>query len=816
MRELDRRNQAVLSGLSDSILCWDAQNEAVLFCNQVFARAVGAAPDQIIGRPLAQVSGPQLYATARLAMAELKSKPAAQHVVKHASADGGSSWRNVHYTRIEDEAGVLRAYLACGRDLTEQYRYTGALEELSALDFAADADFGKSLADVLDIGRRFLDAPHGALFEIDGEGHRVVASVGPPEPGLAPGAAIFLPHDLCARDCGPGGAAQCRFRAAPGPVLPGFAADLSARPTPGADPQSCKFVADEAAPAGEGPARLHRYGGAQVHVGGEVYGVIGFFAEADAGREPFSEFHRAFIRHLARWIGLKIEAHRQRQALRQSEAELRLIFDNVPQTLWRLDAAHAVRAANASAARALAAEGGMDVDAFMQRLDPRWGEHSRAVLGAGRAIRGVVAQNPGADGAPQWTSTDIIPHHAAAPDGSSLLVVSSDISAAKARENELEALNAALDINQKRFELLYRRTPALMCSFLADGALVEVSDLWLETTGFARADVIGRPVGDFLDESSRQRFAEKIWPALWREGACHAAPLDFVVRSGGVLETEFSAFVNARDASAPSCLAVLVDVTARNNAERALEQANRDLANANDGLKKFAHIASHDLQEPLRKIKQFSDLLVTEYRDKLDEDGAYFLKVMRDSTDRMRQLVRDILTFSKTVNGALQKTELAIPDMLRVLLAEFDVAMREAEAEVEIGEILPIRGDPTAVELMFRNLLSNALKYRRPEAPARISARGAWTDYGLYAITVADNGCGVDSRYATHIFEPFTRLQTQTQTPGSGIGLAICKSVCDRHHWTITVESVLGSGSQFTVHIPAADVGAEPALASHA
>ncbi len=160
---------------------------------------------------------------------------------------------------------------------------------------------------------------------------------------------------------------------------------------------------------------------------------------------------------------------------------------------------------------------------------------------------------------------------------------------------------------------------------------------------------------------------------------------------------ELSGYLSAQSSNPPSCPAAPVDVTARNAAETALERANRDLAAANDGLKKFAHIASHDLQEPLRKIKQCGDLLKTEFRDKLDGDAIFCLDVRRDSTDRMRRLMRDILNFSHSMNAALSRTKLDLGEIAREVLAEFDLKTRESQAVVTVGELPAIWGDRTAV-----------------------------------------------------------------------------------------------------------------------
>jgi PAS domain S-box-containing protein len=346
----------------------------------------------------------------------------------------------------------------------------------------------------------------------------------------------------------------------------------------------------------------------------------------------------------------------------------------------------------------------------------------------------------------------------------------------------------------------------MMCSFASDGLLIEASDLLLERTGFARDEVLGRPFADFLDEDSRHQVNTVVLPALWGDGVSGSIPLRVVSKSDQIVEVELSAFLDKARRPQDSCLAVLIDVTERNNAIRSHEQANRELANANDGLKKFAHVASHDLQEPLRKISQFGDMLMTEYQQFLPEDGKFFVEVMRDSAERMRRLVGDILSFSKSVNALLERREVDLADVIRDLTVELEVSIRDSQAQIECGDTTAIIGDPTSIQQLFRNLLTNSLKYRRPHVAPRISIDCARDPVGALVIRVADNGCGFDPRYEATIFDPFTRLHTASGIEGSGIGLAICKSVCDRHNWTISVKTVANQGTEFSIAIPAIDV----------
>jgi two-component system CheB/CheR fusion protein len=820
VRELDRRNQAVLSTLTETILSWDATTETILFCNDAFAATIDTVAEQLIGRRLRDVMSAERYVDPQAAMADLVAQKTVERHIRYHKANGDIVWRSVVYTRMEGEDGATAAYLACGRDISEQVRYVTALEELSALETPIDESFETFARTALTIGSQFLGLSYGLLSEVDAEHHRTVSYVGPGLSTLREGIPVFLPHDLCQRVCTADRNGLCLFKtnedcdtAASRSVVESGLAEV-------VDASLCDFVLAETRIAAQSRderpvhvsdlgGNLHSYIGMQVRASGRTFGTVSFFAERPGRFGPISELQLGFVRLLARWIGLKIDAHRQHQALLKSEAELQLMFDSVPQSIWHIDATRTVRRANAAAAATMRCSTdeavGARIDDFMTSVDCGWMEDGRSVLETQTPRRGVVERRVDPTIGTRWISTDIIPHRDKVSGEKSILVVANDITASKERETDLEALAAQIDGHRKRFEQHYRQTPAMMCSFGPDGLLLEVSDLFLQKTGYGRDEVVGRHLNDLLEPGSRAR-ADELLPELWQGGSCSDVPLFILSKSGRTIEIELSGFLNQETDGTKSCLAILIDVTTRNDATRALERANRDLATSNEGLKKFAHIASHDLQEPLRKISQFGDMLTQDFGEALDDDGKFYISVMRDSADRMRQLVRDILTFSKSVNATFERVELPLVELIAELVEEFGVSVGEARAQFDVAPLPRIDGDRTAVQLLFRNLLSNGLKYRREGVDLVIGITGSWSDQGAYVIRIRDNGCGFDARFRETIFDPFTRLHTRNEVGGTGIGLAICKSVCERHNWTISADGEPGVGAEFTIVLPAADV----------
>ncbi|MEO8550388.1 MAG: ATP-binding protein [Kofleriaceae bacterium] len=228
---------------------------------------------------------------------------------------------------------------------------------------------------------------------------------------------------------------------------------------------------------------------------------------------------------------------------------------------------------------------------------------------------------------------------------------------------------------------------------------------------------------------------------------------------------------------------------------RDLAASNQALARSNLDLQRFAYIASHDLQTPLRSIASFVDLLGSTYGDTLEPQGRDWLTRTSQSVDHLRTLIRDLLEYSR-VDAELRAFEpVAMRAALDRAISLLDAAIREAGATVTAGDLPEVLGDRSQLEQLLLNLVGNAIKYRGAEPPrVHITAEPRSDDY---LFEVRDNGIGIAAKHHQIVFEIFKRLHDQKQYPGTGIGLAICRRVVDRHGGKIWVESKLGEGSGF-------------------
>jgi len=227
----------------------------------------------------------------------------------------------------------------------------------------------------------------------------------------------------------------------------------------------------------------------------------------------------------------------------------------------------------------------------------------------------------------------------------------------------------------------------------------------------------------------------------------------------------------------------------------------RELEIVNNNLSQFSYVASHDLQEPLRKIRQFGELLTEEHRDQLTGEAPHFINVMTGAAERMNTLIKDLLAFSKASNKDLKLKDQDLSKVLAQAQQELESQIDEVSAVIETERLPVAECDETLVKQLFFNLLSNSLKYRRESVPPRISIKSIEQDEG-YLISVTDNGIGIDKNTKQDIFQAFTRLHSRDEYDGSGIGLAACRMTCERHGWEISLDDSFDQGSKFTVHIP--------------
>jgi PAS domain S-box-containing protein len=363
-----------------------------------------------------------------------------------------------------------------------------------------------------------------------------------------------------------------------------------------------------------------------------------------------------------------------------------------------------------------------------------------------------------------------------------------------AREiRERQRTEQALRESEQRFRSLFEHASDAIVVANDRGELVNANPAACELLARPLAEVRGLSVQDLVAPSSREGIAES-W-LQFESTSVQTGTLVIVRPDGEEREVEYSA---SRNFVAGEHLSILRDVTERRAQERERARQAEALARSNAELEQFAYVASHDLQEPLRTISSFLQLVERRLAGLLDRETADFMRIVREAVMRQRQIILDLLEFSRLrlVEPARERVDLN--ETLEQILFVLKPAISEKGAEVSTEPLPEIEGDSTQLYQLLLNLVHNAVKFadERPRVAIRAERNGA-----QLLIAVSDNGPGIESDYFDSIFEPFKRLHGR-DVPGSGIGLALCKRVAENHQGRIWVESTPGAGSTFWVALP--------------
>jgi PAS domain S-box-containing protein len=359
---------------------------------------------------------------------------------------------------------------------------------------------------------------------------------------------------------------------------------------------------------------------------------------------------------------------------------------------------------------------------------------------------------------------------------------------------------------EKRFRALLESAPDAMVMVNGEGAIQMVNLETEKLFGYSRTELVGKSVDILVPPSLHGSHAEH--RRLFFENPTRrdmGANLDLLaLRKDG---TQFPVEISLSPLDGPdgiSVTAAIRDITERRAAARQLAEKNAELHQSNEALEQFAHIASHDLQEPLRMVASYTQLLSRRYKGRLDAEADEFIAFAVDGTQRMKRLIEDLLLYSRAGKGAPPVVEFDANGSLGEALHNLRAAIEESGAEVTAGPLPRLAAVESQLVQLLQNLIGNAIKYRGDRVP-RIhvsAAQSGQDDHREWVFSVADNGIGIDPRYFDRIFQIFQRLHGRGEYEGTGIGLAICKRILQQQGGRIWLESEPGVGSVFHFSLP--------------
>jgi len=481
----------------------------------------------------------------------------------------------------------------------------------------------------------------------------------------------------------------------------------------------------------------------------------------------------------------------------ESRQMLQLILDHIPQRIFWKDRAGRYLGCN----RIFAHDAGLDEPAAIVGLTDRdllWREQAeafqsgdRTVLATGAPLLAHEEEIPGPDGQRRWVRTNRI----ALRDSEGLVIgvlgSHDDITIQKRAEETLRKLSRAVE-----------QSPTSIVITDRNARIEYVNAKFTELTGYTPEEVLGQNTRVLNSGATPRETFRQMWTTIlagleWR-GEFHNR------KKNGQLyweEAVISSLKNNAD-EITHFIAVKEDITPRKQAEAKLKAVLGELERSNRDLEQFAYIASHDLQEPLRLVSSFVQLLGQRYRGRLDANADQFIGFAVDGAQRMQTLIQDLLAYSRVGREIRPFVPVDCGALMAQVVQTLSLAIREQHAAVTYDPLPTVPGDPTELGQLFQNLVVNALKFHRDEPPQVHVSAALTEDKKSWQFAVRDNGIGIDAEFYERIFVIFQRLHGRRKYPGSGIGLSICKKIVELHGGRIWVDSVKDHGTIFYFTLP--------------
>ncbi|MCH8208296.1 MAG: PAS domain S-box protein [Nitrospinae bacterium] len=335
-----------------------------------------------------------------------------------------------------------------------------------------------------------------------------------------------------------------------------------------------------------------------------------------------------------------------------------------------------------------------------------------------------------------------------------------------------------------------------------DGKIKYVNHSFMISTGYIFEEVVGEKPSILKSGKHTVQFYKKLWDTIlagniWRGDICNR-------KKNGDLYWQLQSIFPVKNIEGviTHFIAIKIDDTERLRAEEKLKEYSAELERSNQDLNEFASIASHDLQEPLRKLTIFSDRLQEKYADVLDDTGRGYVERILKAAIRMQNFIDDLLKFSRTKTHPQPFELVNLEEIVSETLMGLEAMIGRTNGQVEIKGLPVIEAEKFHMQQLFQNLITNALKFHKEGEPPVVVINSRREERGLWTITVEDNGIGFDEKYVGKIFKPFQRLHGMNVYAGSGIGLAICKKIVERHGGSISAKSQPQKGATFFITLP--------------
>ncbi len=358
-----------------------------------------------------------------------------------------------------------------------------------------------------------------------------------------------------------------------------------------------------------------------------------------------------------------------------------------------------------------------------------------------------------------------------------------------------------------KYQSLYNKTPVMLHTIDEQRVLIRVSQYWLDYLGYEPHEVVGKQISEILTPPSQRYMATFNSPGFSDIGFARDLPFQVIKKNGEVIDVLLSAIAELdEEGKTTHSLCVMTDITERVQYEQDLIELNAELQQqsikleaVNKELESFSYSVSHDLRSPLRIVDGFSLALLEDYGDCLNEEGKSYLQQIRTSTQRMAELIDDLLQLSRLNRVEMHQEHINLSSMVTAIAQTLKLQDPNRDCQFAIADQVFATGDPQLLRIALENLLGNAWKFTGKQSQARIefgiTQHERYADQLVYFIK--DNGAGFNMSYANKLFGAFQRLHKTEEFPGTGIGLATVQRVINRHGGKIWAESVVSEGATF-------------------
>jgi len=367
------------------------------------------------------------------------------------------------------------------------------------------------------------------------------------------------------------------------------------------------------------------------------------------------------------------------------------------------------------------------------------------------------------------------------------------------QNDELRSMQCELEQSRKKYSDLYDFAPVGYLTLSEEGRIVEANLTAARQLGVERSILIGKPFNLYASENCREELHLHL-RTVFKTRQPHTCEIKLNGRSriDRYLQLDSTYLLDSDGESLART--AMTDISDRKKAEEKLTALAGKLEFRNRELEQFAFIAAHDLQEPLRKIMAFGERLGTKYREKLDEEGKDYLIRILNASKRMQQFIRDLIKYTRVAARPEPLDTVDLREAVMEVISDLEIKIERVGANIEVFELPAVKGEKSQIRQLFQNLIANALKFHGEEqSHIRIYSRPTDHDCPIF---VEDNGIGFDEKYLDRIFVPFQRLHGKSAYEGTGMGLAICRKIVERHGGSITAKSKPGEGSTFIITLP--------------